>query len=91
MAGLNPDTTCILDVRGRDERAAGFIPGSVHIPINELRQRIAEVPADREIIAYCASGLRSYVAARFLTQHGFTVKNLSGAYRTWATATGGGR
>ncbi len=89
VAGLDPGTTLILDVRGHDERAAGFIPGSVHIPVNELRKRLGQVPRDREIVAYCASGLRSYVAARFLLQHGYKVKNLSGAYRTWKTATGG--
>lgn len=89
VAGLDPETTLILDVRGADERAAGFIPGSVHLPMNELRKRVGEVPPDREIVAYCASGLRSYVAARFLMQHGYRVKNLSGAYRTWRAATGG--
>ena len=87
VAGLNPDTTLILDVRSAEERAAGFIPGSLHIPMNELRGRVAEVPQNREIIAYCASGLRSYVAARFLGQRGYRVKNLSGAYRTWKAAT----
>jgi NADPH-dependent 2,4-dienoyl-CoA reductase/sulfur reductase-like enzyme/rhodanese-related sulfurtransferase len=87
VAGLDPDTTLLLDVRSKAERAAGFIPGSVHIPLNELRQRIGELPGNREIIAYCASGLRSYVAARFLAQLGFQVTNLSGAYRTWRAAT----
>jgi rhodanese-related sulfurtransferase len=55
----------------------------VHIPLDELRQRLSELPRDREIIAYCQSGQRSYIAARILSQHGFRVRNLTGAYRTW--------
>jgi len=49
----------------------------------ELRQRLGELPRDREIIAYCQSGQRSYIAARILSQHGFRVRNLTGAYCTW--------
>jgi len=83
VASLDPNTTLLLDVRQPDERAQGFIPGSIHIPLDELRQRLCELPRDREIIAYCQSGQRSYNAARILSQHGFRVRNLSGAYRTW--------
>ena len=83
VASLDPGTTLLLDVRRPDERAAGFIPGSTHIPLDELRQRLNELPRDREIIAYCQSGQRSYNAARILSQHGFRVRNLTGSYRTW--------
>ena len=83
VASLDPSTTLLLDVRRPDERARGFIPGSMHIPLDELRQRLSELPRDREIIAYCQSGQRSYNAARILSQHGFRVRNLTGAYRTW--------
>lgn len=86
VASLDPKTTLLLDVRRADERARGFIPGSVHIPLDELRQRLAELPRDREIVAYCQSGQRSYNAARILSQNGFRVRNLSGAYRTWKAA-----
>jgi NADPH-dependent 2,4-dienoyl-CoA reductase/sulfur reductase-like enzyme/rhodanese-related sulfurtransferase len=71
VASLDPSTTLLLDVRRSDERAAGFIPGSTHIPLDELRQRLSELPRDREIIVYCQSGQRSYNAARVLSQHGF--------------------
>ncbi len=87
---LDPKTTMLLDVRRPDERARGFIPGSMHIPLDELRQRLNELPRDREIIAYCQSGQRSYNAARILSQHGFHATNLSGGYTTFrhaATAT----
>lgn len=83
VATLDPSTTLLLDVRDRGERAAGFIPGSTHIPLNEVRGRLSELPRDREIIAYCQSGQRSYIAARILSQHGFRVRNLSGSYLTW--------
>jgi rhodanese-related sulfurtransferase len=83
IASLDPITTFLLDVRRPDERALGFIPGSAHIPLDELRQRLSELPRDREIIAYCQSGQRSYIAARILSQHGFRMRNLTGAYRTW--------
>ncbi|MGB8466252.1 MAG: rhodanese-like domain-containing protein [Terrimicrobiaceae bacterium] len=44
---------------------------------------MGELPRDHEIITYCQSGQRSYNAARILAQHGFRVRNLTGAYRTW--------
>jgi len=86
IASVDPSTTLLLDVRPPDERAQGFIPGSAHIPLDELRQRVSELPRDRELIVYCHSGQRSYIAARILSQHGFRVRNLTGAYRTWRAA-----
>lgn len=87
-----PDTTApfVLDVRNPGERAAGSIPGSVHIPLPELRSRLGELPRDREIVVACQSGQRSYFAARMLAQRGFNARNLTGGYRTWKTATAGG-
>ncbi len=79
----------ILDVRDAKERAAGAIPNTVHIPLPELRGRLNELPRDREIVAHCASGQRSYAACRVLTQHGFTCRNLVGSYKTWKAATDG--
>jgi NADPH-dependent 2,4-dienoyl-CoA reductase/sulfur reductase-like enzyme/rhodanese-related sulfurtransferase len=80
----NPDNTIYLDVRENEERENdGFIPGSVHIPLAELRARSSELPKDGEIIVYCQTGQRSYFASRILIQKGFKVRNLSGGYRTW--------
>jgi rhodanese-related sulfurtransferase len=87
VASLDPITTLLLDVRRSDERALGFIPGSVHIPLDELRQRLSELPRDRKIIAYCQSGQRSYIATRILRQHGFRAANLSGGYTTFLHLT----
>ena len=86
IASLDPKQTVLLDVRRPDERAKGFIPGSIHIPLDELRSRMNELPRDREIVAYCLSGQRSFFACRILAQNGFRVRNLTGSYRTWKVA-----
>ncbi|CUQ65598.1 FAD-dependent oxidoreductase [Candidatus Nitrospira inopinata] len=86
MASLDPRTTFVLDVRRPDERARGAIPGSFHIPLDELRSRMDELPRDRDIVVYCQTGQRSYIAARLLGQHGFRARNLTGSYRTWEAA-----
>ena len=84
---LDPRRTIVLDVRRPDERAKGFIPGSIHIPLDQLRARLDELPRDCEIVAYCQTGQRSYYACRLLTQYGFRARNLTGSWRTWKTAT----
>lgn len=89
IAALDPDLVIILDVRDASEREAGAIPRSIHIPLKELRARLGELPRDKEIIAHCASGQRSYNACRILAQNGFRCRNLSGSYKTWKTAMDG--
>lgn len=86
IALLKDSESCIVDVRTDGERERGYIPGSKHIPLQKLRQRYQELPKDKLIITCCQSGQRSYNAARFLQQHGYTVKNLSGGYLTWHAA-----
>ncbi len=77
------DGHLVLDVRNPDEVPAGVIPGATVIPLPELRQRMQELPKDRPIAAYCQVGMRGYLAARMLEQHGYTAHNISGGYRTW--------
>lgn len=78
----------LLDVRTPMEYAFGTIPGAVNIPLEELRDRLDEIPKDKAVYIFCAVGLRGYLAQRILTAHGFRqVKNLSGGYRTYSTAT----
>ena len=78
----------IVDVREPGEREGGILPGSLSIPLGELRSRLGELPKDREILAHCASGQRSYNACRILMQHGFKCWNLTGSYKTWKAARG---
>ncbi len=83
---LDPEQSFILDVREPEEYEAGHIPGSTLVPLNSLREHLDELPRDKEIIVYCRVGLRAYLGARILMQHGFEkVKNLSGGYITYST------
>jgi len=79
----------VLDVRNSDEVAeTGTIPGAVHIPLPELRNRLGELPQDKPIHVYCKVGLRGYVACRILDQKGFTSYNISGGYLTYLAVIG---
>ena len=76
----------VLDVRTPQEYAAGHIAGSVNIQLDELRERLGELPKDTAITVTCAVGLRGYIAARILAGHGFKALDLTGGYRMYATA-----
>ncbi|MBP1625763.1 MAG: cdr [Holophagaceae bacterium] len=73
----------LLDVRSPAENANGSIPEATCIPVDTLRARLAELPRDKEILVFCQVGLRGYLAARILAQHGYRVRNLSGGYRRY--------
>ncbi|MFU1552758.1 FAD-dependent oxidoreductase [Aeromonas sp. A04] len=78
----------VLDVRnGPELDKLGRIPDALHIPLDELRGRLDELPRDKELLISCQVGLRGHVACRLLSQHGFKVKNLSGGFKTWQMAT----
>jgi NADPH-dependent 2,4-dienoyl-CoA reductase/sulfur reductase-like enzyme/rhodanese-related sulfurtransferase len=91
VPALTKGGAVIIDVRTRGERDRGYIDGSLHIPLPELRKRLAEIPEGKEIVTYCQSGQRSYNASRFLKQKGFSVKNLSGGYLTWNSMQSAGK
>ena len=78
----------LIDVRTKDEYSLGTIRNAINIPVDELRERIHEIPADKPIIVFCAIGLRGYIALKILTSHHFkNVRNLSGGYKTYELAT----
>ena len=80
--------TTLIDVRTADEYSLGTIRNAINIPVDELRSRIHEIPADKPIIVFCAIGLRGYIALKILTGRNFkNVRNLSGGYKTYALAT----
>jgi rhodanese-related sulfurtransferase len=71
----------ILDVRTPDEFREGAYPNAVNIPVNELASRLAEVPKDKPVVLYCASGARSSLGARLLKQAGYAdVLNAGGLW-----------
>lgn len=65
IAGADLSDILLLDVRIREEHAFGAIPGSVNIPLEELRSRLGELPHNKAIYVYCAVGLRGYLAVKF--------------------------
>jgi NADPH-dependent 2,4-dienoyl-CoA reductase/sulfur reductase-like enzyme/rhodanese-related sulfurtransferase len=73
----------LIDARSSDETAEGMVPGAYHIPVDEIRGRLSEIPADRDVLIYCHAGVRSYIASRILRQKGYRVKNISGGYRLY--------
>lgn len=75
----------LLDVRTPAEHSAQAIPGSYLIPLQELQQRMQEVPKNREIVVYCRVGNRSAHACTLLAREGFDVKNLEGGIQLWNT------
>ncbi len=79
LAALSPAQQ-LLDVRTAQEFQEGTIAGATLLPVDELRARLGELPRDKELLVFCRVGLRGYVAARLLAQHGFRVRNLSGGY-----------
>ena len=72
----------LLDVRSKSEFAAGSIPGAINIPVDELRERINEVPT-RDVLVLCQVGQRGHTATLLLNELGISAKNLDGGYRTW--------
>jgi rhodanese-related sulfurtransferase len=81
-----PGTTAlVVDVRSRGEFAQEHVPGAVNLPLEELRERLAELPRDRECWLVCGVGQRAYFGLRALMQLGLRVKILSGGMRTYRT------
>ena len=81
-ARLGTGDALVVDVREPDEFAAGSVPGAINLPLTRLRERYTELPADRELWLTCGVGQRAYYATRFLAQHGYRVRNLTGGLAT---------
>jgi len=74
----------LIDVRTQKEFESGSISSAINIPLDEIRNRLAEFPKDKNIRIYCEAGLRGYLAQRILKQNGLKkVSNLSGGYKLW--------
>lgn len=88
VKAADPAKIFLLDVRVMEEFSSNALPGSVNIPLDELRDRLSEVPTDKPIYVFCAIGLRGYLAANTLIQRGYkNVFNVSGGFKTYDAAT----
>ncbi len=74
----------VLDVREDDEWASGHVPGAVHIAMNDVPERLAEVPTDRRVMVICASGGRSRAIADYLQEQGVDAVNVTAGTAGWA-------
>ena len=77
----------LLDTRTPEEYRLGHMDGFVNIPVDELRERLNELPAGKPVYVVCQSGLRSYIACRILTAHGYDCYNFSGGFRFYEAVT----
>lgn len=79
----------LIDVRTPDEFSLGALKGAINIPLDDMRERINEIPADKPVFLYCGVGLRGYLASNILRQNGFDdVRNLVGGIKLYKSATG---
>lgn len=84
IKNLDFEKQILLDTRDKEEVELGKIENSINIPLNDLRNNLDRLDKNKEIIVYCAVGLRGYIAARLLKANGFKVKNLNGGYKTYS-------
>jgi rhodanese-related sulfurtransferase len=74
----------LIDVRTAAEFAGGTIDGAINLPLDEIRNRLGDIPRDQPLYIFCQQGMRGYLAQRILVQNGFDdVTNLSGGYLLW--------
>lgn len=88
MARMQSDSVVLLDVRPGDEFASGHLPGAVHIDVADLEARAGELPADREIVAYCRGPycVMSYKAVQVLRGRGYAVRRMEDGFPEWKAA-----
>jgi rhodanese-related sulfurtransferase/DNA-binding MarR family transcriptional regulator len=78
----------VLDVRPEDEFALGHVPGALNIPVQDLKRRLAELPKDQDIVAYCRGAycVFSFEAVAFLRKRGFTARRLEDGFPEWRSS-----
>jgi rhodanese-related sulfurtransferase/DNA-binding transcriptional ArsR family regulator len=88
VSRLRDGLVSVLDVRSEDEFALGHLPGALNIPLAELERRLAELPANREVIAYCRGPycVLSFEAVAALRMRGYVVHRLEDGYPEWKAA-----
>ncbi len=88
LAGSDAGTLQLVDVREPHEWVTGRLPGSLHVPLATLPQRLAELPTDKTLVFICAAGARSMAACRFAAQAGRATVNLDGGLHAWTAQIG---
>jgi CoA-disulfide reductase len=78
----------LIDVREPMEREFGFIEGSINISLNDLRNKLMDIPKDKTVYLSCQVGLRGYLATRILKNNGYHVKNVDGGWKTYSSVYG---
>jgi len=87
QGAASPIPFMLLDVRTSEEYAEGHIAGATLIPVQELAERLAEVPHDKQVYVYCHSGKRSARASTLLAEKGYTnIENIVGGIEAWKDA-----
>ena len=88
MQQADKSQVTLVDVRTPDEYALGTIPGAINIPLDNLRERLADIPKNRPVYLFCGVGLRGYLASNILKSKGYPdVRNLIGGLKTYNAAT----
>jgi len=87
-ADVSSSQAYVLDVREPNEFTLGRFEGANNIPLHSLRDRMNELPRDREMLVYCVVGQRSYYASRALRLNGFPARNVSGGMKTYHAESG---
>ena len=85
---LRCGTATVLDVRPEDEFRQGHVPGALNIPLSQLERRLAELPVDREVVAYCRGPwcVLSFEAVAVLRHRGYQVRRLEDGFPEWKVA-----
>lgn len=88
MQQADKSQVTLVDVRTPDEYALGTIPGAINIPLDDLRERLADIPENQPVYLFCGVGLRGYLASNILKSKGYPdVRNLIGGLKTYNAAT----
>lgn len=88
LESLQAGTVTLLDVRPGDEFALGHLPGALNLPLDDLKQKLRELPKDQEIVAYCRGPycILSFEAVALLRSKGFKVRRLEDGFPEWKAA-----
>lgn len=88
MQQADKSQVTLVDVRTPDEYALGTIPGAINIPLDNLREHLADIPENKPVYLFCGVGLRGYLASNILKSKGYPdVRNLIGGLKTYNAAT----